>query len=66
MSESIRKFDAEFKKTPGTLTIADGHIYWTPSPSGDGKTMDRQNQAMSRVTSKYLSPHVVEDKWWFD
>lgn len=47
-SEGVRRFDADFKKTPGTLSLTATHIAWVPtSPNA----MDRQNQAMNRAIS---------------
>lgn len=48
MSDGVQRFDADFKKIPGTVSITDGHIYWVPREAGK---MDRQGQSMSRVTS---------------
>ncbi|KAL7419067.1 RNA polymerase II transcription factor B subunit 1 [Cryptotrichosporon argae] len=47
-----RQFEAEFKKTPGILTLTETHVAWVPSQAG---TMDRQSQAMSRVTTMMAS-----------
>lgn len=49
MSE-LQRFEAAFKKVPGTLTLTATHIAWVPVAQG---AMDRQNQAMNRVVSAY-------------
>jgi transcription initiation factor TFIIH subunit 1 len=43
------KFPADFKKTPGTLSVTATHIAWVPTEQG---AMDRQSQALNRVVSE--------------
>lgn len=50
MAETQR-YDATFKKVPGTLTLTATHIAWVPSTPG---AMDRQHQALNRVTSEWI------------
>jgi hypothetical protein len=53
---SIRRYDVEFKKVPGTLSVTESHIAWVPKAIG---AMDRQSQAMSRVTSTSSEAHLL-------
>lgn len=42
----MRRFDADFKKVSGTLSITANSIAWVPKTSG---AMDRQSQALNRA-----------------
>jgi hypothetical protein len=48
-SSAIVRFDADFKKVQGTLSVTASHIAWVPKVRD---AMDRQNQLLSRVTSE--------------
>lgn len=48
MSSDTLKFEASFKKVAGALSVTQTHITWNPAAAG---TMDRQHQALNRVTS---------------
>ncbi|WWD17076.1 hypothetical protein CI109_101513 [Kwoniella shandongensis] len=48
----VRRFDASFKKVPGTLSVTPTHIAWVPT---ERDAMDRQNQAMSRAINMLAS-----------
>ncbi|WVF71377.1 hypothetical protein IAT40_006181 [Kwoniella sp. CBS 6097] len=48
----IRRFDVDFKKVPGTLTVTNTHIAWVPKQR---EAMDRQNQAMNRAINMLAS-----------
>ena len=50
-SSAIRKYDVDFKKTPGTLSITSTHIIWVPKVKD---AMDRQSQAMNRAISEFF------------
>ncbi|TYJ55221.1 hypothetical protein B9479_004051 [Cryptococcus floricola] len=52
MSTSSQRFDADFKKTPGTLTLTPTHISWV---SKTKDAMDRQSQAMNRAINMLAS-----------
>jgi transcription initiation factor TFIIH subunit 1 len=43
---SIKRYDADFKKVPGTLSITSAAIAWVPKTPG---AMDRQSQALNRA-----------------
>ena len=43
---AVKRFDADFKKVPGTLSITNSAIAWVPKTSG---AMDRQSQALNRA-----------------
>lgn len=43
---AVKRFDADFKKIPGTLSITGSAIAWVPKTNG---AMDRQSQALSRA-----------------
>lgn len=49
-SSAVRRFDADFKKTPGTLSITANSIAWVPKTHG---AMDRQSQALSRAMGQF-------------
>nr|XP_018262956.1 transcription initiation factor TFIIH subunit 1 [Kwoniella dejecticola CBS 10117]OBR85114.1 transcription initiation factor TFIIH subunit 1 [Kwoniella dejecticola CBS 10117] len=51
-TSSVRRFDVDFKKTPGTLSVTSTHIAWVPKEAG---AMDRQNQAMERAINMLAS-----------
>lgn len=51
-SSAIQKYDVDFKKTPGTLSLTSTHIVWVPKVKD---AMDRQSQAMNRAISGYFS-----------
>ncbi|WVR06807.1 hypothetical protein IAU60_003843 [Kwoniella sp. DSM 27419] len=48
----VRRFDADFKKVPGTLSLTPTFIAWVPK---ERDAMDRQNQAMSRAVNMLAS-----------
>ncbi|WVQ99485.1 hypothetical protein IAU59_006620 [Kwoniella sp. CBS 9459] len=48
----IRRFDVDFKKVQGTLTVTSTHIAWVPRQKD---AMDRQNQAMNRAVNMLAS-----------
>jgi hypothetical protein len=52
-SSSVKRYDADFKKIPGTLSITAAAIAWVPKTPG---AMDRQSQALNRAmgTFSYL------------
>lgn len=52
MAETAR-YDASFKKVPGTLSLTPTHVAWVPTVAG---AMDRQQQALARVTSASFNP----------
>jgi transcription initiation factor TFIIH subunit 1 len=43
---SIKRYDVDFKKVPGTLSITSAAIAWVPKTPG---AMDRQSQALNRA-----------------
>jgi hypothetical protein len=45
-SSSVKRYDADFKKIPGTLSITAAAIAWVPKTPG---AMDRQSQALNRA-----------------
>ncbi len=45
---SILRYDVDFKKVAGTITLTSTTIAWNPKLAG---TMDRQRQAMNRAVS---------------
>ena len=45
--DGVLRFDAEFNKVSGTLSLTRTHIAWVPNTPN---AMDRQNQALNRVT----------------
>ncbi|WRT66590.1 uncharacterized protein IL334_003549 [Kwoniella shivajii] len=51
-TSQVRRFDADFKKVPGTLSVTATHIAWVPKTQG---AMDRQNQAMDRAINMLAS-----------
>ena len=51
-SSVTARFEADFKKVSGTLTLTATHVAWVPKEPG---AMDRQNQAMNRVISGYTA-----------
>ncbi|KAK8864616.1 hypothetical protein IAR55_001866 [Kwoniella newhampshirensis] len=48
----VRRFDVNFKKEPGTLSVTPTHIAWVPT---ERDAMDRQNQAMNRAINMLAS-----------
>lgn len=50
-SSAIHKYDVDFKKTPGTLSITSTHMVWVPKVKD---AMDRQSQAMNRAISEFF------------
>lgn len=56
MADGVKRYDTDFKKVAGTVSITDGHIYWTPKEVG---TMDRQGQSMARITSEFTVEQVA-------
>ncbi|KAI9639283.1 TFIIH p62 subunit, N-terminal domain-containing protein [Dioszegia hungarica] len=50
--QAVRRYDADFKSTPGMLSITASHIAWNPSTAN---AMDRQQQNMNRVTNMLAS-----------
>lgn len=50
-SSAIQKYDVDFKKTPGTLSLTSTHIVWVPKVRD---AMDRQSQAMNRAISGFF------------
>lgn len=50
---TVKRYDADFKKVPGTLSITAAAIAWVPKTPG---AMDRQSQALNRAmgTSTWL------------
>lgn len=53
-SSAVKRFDAEFKKVSGTLSITANSIAWVPKSNG---AMDRQSQALNRAMGKALAYH---------
>ncbi|OWT41200.1 transcription initiation factor TFIIH subunit 1 [Cryptococcus neoformans Bt1] len=51
-SSAIHKYDVDFKKTPGTLSITSTHMVWVPKVKD---AMDRQSQAMNRAINMLAS-----------
>ncbi|WWC69962.1 uncharacterized protein I206_103906 [Kwoniella pini CBS 10737] len=51
-TSSVRRFDVDFKKIPGTISVTSTHIAWVPKEPG---AMDRQNQAMERAVNMLAS-----------
>ncbi|WWC89097.1 uncharacterized protein L201_004015 [Kwoniella dendrophila CBS 6074] len=51
-NQQARRFDVDFKKIPGTLSVTSTHIAWVPKEQG---AMDRQNQAMERAINMLAS-----------
>ncbi|KAL1411616.1 RNA polymerase II transcription factor B subunit 1 [Vanrija albida] len=51
-TSGTRRFEAIFKKVPGTLSVTATHVAWVPTTPG---AMDRQSQALNRVTSMAAS-----------
>jgi hypothetical protein len=45
-SSDVRRYDADFKKVAGALSITSSSIAWVPKVAGE---MDRQLQALNRV-----------------
>lgn len=58
MSDDTARFAASFKKTPGTLSLTKTHVAWNPTAAG---AMDRQQQALNRVTSGYRLCHATAE-----
>ncbi|WVO17333.1 hypothetical protein L204_105025 [Cryptococcus depauperatus] len=48
----VRRFEVDFKKTPGTLALTATHITWIPK---NKDAMDRQSQAMNRAINMLAS-----------
>jgi len=49
-SSSVKRYDADFKKIPGTLSITAAAIAWVPKTPG---AMDRQSQALNRAMGTF-------------
>jgi len=55
----VQRFDADFKKVAGTLTLTSTTIAWVPKSIN---AMDRQQQTMSRAVSmsSHLHSHFID------
>ncbi|OCF60893.1 transcription initiation factor TFIIH subunit 1 [Kwoniella mangroviensis CBS 10435] len=51
-TSKVRRYDVDFKKVPGTLSVTATHIAWVPKTQG---AMDRQNQSMDRAINMLAS-----------
>ncbi|WVQ85967.1 hypothetical protein IAT38_008135 [Cryptococcus sp. DSM 104549] len=51
-TSDVRRYDADFKKVAGTLSVTATHIAWVPKAKDAG---DRQNQAMDRAINMLAS-----------
>lgn len=50
-ASTVKRFDADFKKVAGTLSITANAIAWVPKTPG---AMDRQSQALNRAMGTFL------------
>jgi len=50
-TSTVKRFDADFKKVAGTLSITAAAIAWVPKTPG---TMDRQSQALNRAMGGFI------------